>query len=435
MRKLFSILLSLMILFSSMSLSSMTVFAESDIEIDSNYALLMDYETGDILYEKNGYEKVYPASTTKIWTAYLVLKYVEDLNETIEIKDFEPVEGSSMYLKNGERFTVKQLLDAVLIQSANDACVVLAQHVSGSVEKFCELMNKEAANLGAKNTRFINPHGLPDENHYTTPFDMTLMAREAMNNETFRTIVKTKVVRYDSNAYSEISRVFDNSNLFLQKTSPYYYDIVDGIKTGTTEAAGKCLVSSAVKDNRRVIASVFKADGDNLYPDSKTLLDYGLDNFTSHILLNKEEYVKTKSVSFSKERNLIYKPKYNYKVVLDKGKNPDEYTFKEVLTDISMPIKKGDTVGHLEVYDGDTQLTKVSLVAENDVTSILGFITFLGDMTLLKTIITLLIMLFILIIIVGFIIRNYIIIQRKKRNRYNKNIFSSKKKKSFLRRR
>ena len=161
MKNFFSFILILLITFLPVFNTNNLSFADSELNLTAEYALLMDYETGQVLYSKNGYQKLYPASTTKVWTAYIVLKYVDNLNEVVEIKDLPIVEGSSMYLKEGEKFTVKELLDALLIHSCNDVAVVLAKYVGGSVENFITLMNDEAKTIGAKNTKFNNNHGLP----------------------------------------------------------------------------------------------------------------------------------------------------------------------------------------------------------------------------------------------------------------------------------
>ena len=185
MKKIFSFILTLLITFLPVFNINNLSFADSKPNLTAEYAVLMDYETGQVLYSKNGYNKLYPASTTKAWTAYVVLKHVSDLNQVVEIKDLPIVDGSSMYLKEGESFTVKELLDALLIHSSNDVAMVLAKYVGGSVENFVNMMNNEAKAIGAKNTHFNNPHGLPDENHYTTAYDMALMARKAMDNDIF----------------------------------------------------------------------------------------------------------------------------------------------------------------------------------------------------------------------------------------------------------
>ena len=385
MKKFFSFILILLITFLPVFNTNNLSFADSELNLTAEYALLMDYETGQVLYSKNGYQKLYPASTTKVWTAYIVLKYVDNLNEVVEIKDLPIVEGSSMYLKEGEKFTVKELLDALLIHSCNDVAVVLAKYVGGSVENFITLMNDEAKTIGAKNTNFNNPHGLPDENHYTTAYDMALMARKAMNNDIFRDIVKTKSVKYPATEAYPYERYFENTNQFL--TSKYQmdykgqqvdirYDVVDGIKTGTTDAAGKCLLSTGIKNNIRVISAVFKSTVNDLYLDSRTLLDYGFDNFHIDTIVNKDEFTKNKKIFLSKEKKLTYQPEENYSIVLpNNSNNSSNYSIKTKLDDIKLPIKKGDKVGILEVYKNNELEKSINLVAKNDATSIFTFTT------------------------------------------------------------
>ncbi len=384
MKKIFSFILVLLITFLPVFNTNNLSFADSKLNLTAEYALLMDYETGQVLYSKNGYSKLYPASTTKAWTAYIVLKNVKDLNAVVEIKDLPVVDGSSMYLKEGESFTVKELLDALLIHSSNDVAMVLAKYVGGSVENFVNMMNKEAKAIGCKNTHFNNPHGLPDENHYTTAYDMALMARKAMDNQVFRDIVKTKSVKYPATQAYPYERYFKNTNQFL--TSNYKmnykgkeidvkYDVVDGIKTGYTDAAGKCLLSTGVKNNIRVISAVFKSTVNDLYVDSRTLLDYGFDNFYNKTIINKDEFVKNKNIFLSKEKKLTYQPASDYTIVLPNNSKADDYSITTKLDNIKLPIKKGSKVGTLNVYKNNKLEKSIDLVAKNNVNSIFSFIT------------------------------------------------------------
>lgn len=324
MKKIISFLLAFSIAITSFLAKSDKIFADNEPNLTAQYAVLMDFETGKVLYDKNGSQKLYPASTTKAWTAYVVLKHVSNLSEVVKIENLPTVDGSSMYLRNGESFTVRQLLDGLLVHSSNDVAVVLANYVSGSIEKFAELMNKEAEAVGAKNTHFNNPHGLPDENHYTTAYDMALMSREAMNNDVFRDIVKTKSISFPATQEYPYERYFLNTNKFLTsnekmnykgKEIPVKYDLIDGIKTGYTDAAGKCLLSSGIKNNMRLISAVFKTSGNDLYMDSRTLIDYGFDNFKSETVIKKDDHIDKKNVFLSKQGKLVYEPKYSYKVV------------------------------------------------------------------------------------------------------------------------
>lgn len=441
MKRILSLLVSCIIALTSFLGTANEAFANSTKpNLTAEYAVLMDYETGKVLYDKNGSKKLYPASTTKAWTAYVVLKHVPDLSQVIQIKDLPPVDGSSMYLKNGESFNVKQLLDALLVHSSNDVAMVLAKYVGGSVEKFVEMMNEEAKAIGAKNTHFNNPHGLPDTNHYTTAHDMALMAREAMNNEIFRNIVKTKSISYGPSEAYPHERYFVNTNKFLTsnekinykgKPTDIKYDIVDGIKTGYTDEAGRCLLSSAVKDNMRLISAVFKTTGNDLYLDSRTLLDYGYENFSSTTIVTKEEKSGSKNVFLSKQKKLDYEPEYSYKVVLPKGEKKSNYTTKVHLEKINLPIRKGDKVGTLDIYNSDKLEHSIDLIAKNNVNSVFAFITEnKAVMSMLK--LALIIFIVLLTIIIAFVIRRK---TRRKRRFSNKNIYSKKRGRHRKRRR
>lgn len=420
MKKIFSFILALLITFLPVFNTNNLSFADDNLALTAEYAVLLDYETGQVLYNKNGYKKLYPASTTKAWTAYVVLKHVKDLNQVVYIKDLPDLEGSSMYLQEGESFTVKELLDALLVHSSNDAAFVLARYVGKTIDNFVNMMNTEAKAIGAKNTHFNNPHGLPDENHYTTAYDMALMAQKAFSNDIFKDIVKTKYIKYAPTKQYPYERYFENRNLFLTSNDKMNYkgeqvdvkyDVVDGIKTGHTDAAGRCLLSTGFKNNIRVISAVFKSTTDDLYRDSRTLLDYGFDNFYNKTIVNKNDFVKNKNIFLSKEKKLTYQPKTGYSIVLKNGTKSGDYSVKTKLDNIKLPIKKGDTVGTLNIYK-DKKLEKtIDLVAKNDVTSIFSFIT---ENKILYNILKMLLFIFILIILILIL---FIIYKLKKRKR------------------
>lgn len=433
MKKIFSFVLTLLITFLPVFNTNNLSFADSELNLTAEYAILMDYETGQVLYSKNGYSKLYPASTTKAWTAYVVLKHVNDLNQVVEIKDLPIVDGSSMYLKEGEAFTVKELLDALLIHSSNDVAMVLAKYVGGSVENFVNMMNDEAKSIGAENTHFNNPHGLPDENHYTTAYDMALMARKAMDNKIFRDIVNTKSVKYPATEAYPYERYFENTNQFLTSRSKMNYkgqeidikyDVVDGIKTGYTDAAGKCLLSTGVKNNIRVISAVFKSTVDDLYLDSRTLLDYGFDNFYVKEIVDKDDFIKNKKVFLSKEKKLIYQPETNYSVALSNNSNAGDYSIKTKLDNIKLPIKEGDKVGTLEVYKNKKLEKSIDLVAKNDVTSIFAFFK---ENKLLYNVLKIILLIIILVFIV-FIIRK---VNRKKKEKKNSTYSKNRRRRKY----
>ncbi|QXM05915.1 D-alanyl-D-alanine carboxypeptidase family protein [Crassaminicella indica] len=355
-------------------INTTTTFAiSSPPNITAPSAILIDADTGDILYEKNAHTQMYPASTTKIMTAILTLENANLKDKIIIDKDTPFTEGTRIYVMEGEEFTVEQLLYALLIDSANDAAVALAKHVSGSVEEFAKLMNKKAKELGAKNTHFVNPNGLSDDQHLTTAYDLAMIAKYAMTIPKFREIVKT--IRYKippTNKQVE-TRYFKNKNKFLWSSSkilykgkwiPIKYDIVEGIKTGYTSVAKQCLVALAKKDGHRIISVVLKAEGKNLWVDSRTLIDYGFENFKFVKLINEKERIKSISIrnGVVQQLDLITQNKL-YKAI---PKDQNLPTINKSITfnkDVKAPIKKGQVLGKVAFTFGPKKLGEVNLVA------------------------------------------------------------------------
>src|SRR3712207_586825 len=204
-----------------------SVFADVNEDfssLKSKYMVLMDYESGKVIYKKNADQKIYPASTTKVWTAYCVLEKAKNLDEKIKIENMPEIEGSSMYLEDGEVFTTKQLLESLLIHSSNDVAYVLAKHYgSGDEKKFIDFMNQEAKKYGFTHTHFNNPHGLPDTSHYTTAMEMTSMSRIAYGNDIIKSIVAKKSVSYKKSNDVKLDRDLYNSNKFLVSTDEMEY--------------------------------------------------------------------------------------------------------------------------------------------------------------------------------------------------------------------
>ncbi len=272
-------------------LISAPVFADSKPEIVGESGILIDYTTGQILYEKNAYETYYPSSTTKILTALIILEN-HSLDEVVTVDAESPfVDGSKIFIFEDEKLTVEQLLSAMLIASANDCAEALAVYHSGSIEMFAQEMNERAKELGALDSNFVNPHGLHDNNHYTTAYDFSLITREAYANPIFQAIVATSNYVIPPTEYQVETRYMKTTNHFLYDTKlmyyeghyiPIKYDIVDGIKTGYTTVSKNNLVSTAKKNGNRLISVVFKSDSSNIYIDSRKLFDYGFDSFKYH---------------------------------------------------------------------------------------------------------------------------------------------------------
>lgn len=240
--------------------------------ITARAAYLLDTSTGEALYEKNAHEELPMASTTKIMTAIVVLEHAS-LSESAVVSERASSTGeSSAWLEKGEVLTVDQLLHALMVQSANDSAIVLAEHVAGSVEAFVEMMNEKCAELGASHTHFSNPHGLDQSGHYTTARDLALISSYAMRNPVFRQLVVADgyQIPWPGHPYP---RVLENHNKFL-KLYPY----ANGIKTGYTNGAGKCLVASATRDGRELI-SVILNGGESYWDQTIQLMNYGYECF------------------------------------------------------------------------------------------------------------------------------------------------------------
>ncbi|MEJ8554283.1 D-alanyl-D-alanine carboxypeptidase family protein [Tepidibacter sp. Z1-5] len=381
MKKIISLVIAIFLISSSF----VTSFADEKPNVLGESAILMDYDTGKILYGKNIHEKMYPASTTKVMTALLTLENC-NLDEVVTVDyDLGYIDGSGIYIKQGESFTVETLLRALLVKSANDAAVVLANHISGSTEEFANLMNKRAQELKTKDTHFNNPNGLPDENHYTSSYDLALIAKEAMKHDKFREIVKSTYIKMPATEQYPYDRVFKSTNKFLWgvgggNTIEYKgsivnikYDLVDGIKTGYTDVARKCLISSGQKDGFRLISVVLKSEGNEVYKDSRTLLDYGFDNYTEHNIINKDTNIGSKKILFTKEKILKYKAEEAFNIVTEKDENIDNIKTKIILKEpLEIPIRKGDNVGKIQILRDDKVISSINLVASEDVNSILG---------------------------------------------------------------
>lgn len=372
------LLLSLSIIFSPF------VNAEEELpDIASPSALLMDYSSGKILYEKNINEKRYPASLTKIMTAIIVLENCE-LSDIATVSYDAVMSLSSGYvtanLQIGEELTVEQLLYVLMVGSSNDAAIVLAEHVSGSVEKFADLMNEKAKELGCTSTNFVNPNGAHDENHYSTAYDLALMARYAMKNETFRTLVSTTSYTLPTtNKYDREDRIFRTTNSLLHldtsdRADNYYYQYATGIKTGFTTPAGNCLIASANKNNLELITVVLGAsqtkDGlSQRYLDTLSLFDYGYNTYTLKQIINKGGIIQTLNIkNATRKTKKVEAVVANDVYALMKQVDKDSAVLPEInLNDnLKAPLKKGDVIGSVTYTVEGIQYTE-DLLANNDV--------------------------------------------------------------------
>lgn len=379
MKKHFFIAITLIItLFNLYNLS----FADSDtvktdFSIYSSGSVLIDASTGKVLLEKDMNKKLYPASTTKILTSIIAIEKL-DLTSNLTASRSAilaiPSGYSNAGIKIGETLSVNDLLEMFLIHSANEVGYIFAEEISGSIDNFANLMNQKASELGCTNTHFTNPSGIHDINHYSTAYDMALIAKYCMKNETFRSIVNKKSCRFPATDLYPEERYFKNTNSLLDSSNRYYYEYAIGIKTGFTTQAKNCLIAGAKKDGVELIAVMLGAEAtengqSGRYIDAKNLFNFGFENYELKEFLkegSKIKEIKVKNATKETQNlNLIAKNSLYTTFQSDfdiSTLNPSI----EIVEDITAPITKGSILGKIS-YTVDGITYESNLIAENDV--------------------------------------------------------------------
>lgn len=327
----------------------------ANVSVSGRSAVLLEASTGRVLYEKNAFEKMPMASTTKIMTALVALEY-GDCGDTVVVgPNASGVEGSSIWLSVGETMTLQDMLFGLMLASGNDAAVAIAEHVGGSVEGFVALMNAKAQEIGAYNTRFTNPNGLPAQGHYTTAYDLALIAAYAMQNDGFCEIVGTQYKTLPWEGH-EWDRVVKNKNKIL-----WNYEGGNGVKTGYTKEAGRCLVAAAERDGMQLV-SVALAAGD-MFGDCMKMMDYGFENYTNRLILEAGEVIGDVAVAQGMEDSFTVCAREDVRYPL----TDEEYARLEVrvfLGDVvRAPVAWGQTVGYIDIWLDTNRLRSVELKA------------------------------------------------------------------------
>ena len=356
-----------------------TVFAsEINIKVDSPSVMLIEAKTGNVLYEKNSEEKMYPASTTKIMSAILTLENVQDLSQKVTVSYNAvfsvPTDYASDTLKVGEELSIEELLYALLVKSSNEAAIVLAEYIGGSTQSFTSMMNTKAQELGCTNTNFVNPNGIHNKDHYTTAKDLSLIA---MKDETFRKIVNTVSHTLPStNKYDRADRNLITTNELINKKNKNYYEYAIGIKTGFTSQAKNCLVAGASKDGIELIAVILGADKTDSKgysvrtKDAKKLFEYVYNNFTNKEVSTANntivgEIKVKKATKDTKNLKLMTDTDVDILVTNDKV-NEDIQGNLELNQNIKAPISKGTHLGTI-TYNIDGTEYKANVIASEDV--------------------------------------------------------------------
>lgn len=318
-------------------------------------AVLIEAESGHILYEKDAHTPRPMASTTKIMTALVVIE-AGGLDEIAKVSpSAAATEGSSIYLKPGERISVRDLLYGLMLESGNDAAAALAEHVGGSIEGFAALMNRRAALMGLKSTHFCNPSGLPDPDHYTTAYELALIGRQGLRNPVFAEIVSTK--SYKSPMESGGVRYFTNGNKLLR-----LYPYATGMKTGFTKQAGRCLISSAERDGITLIAVTLN-DG-NDWNDHMAMHNYGFGVVTKEPVLSPGEVVVERPVGNGQSSVILSNTEG---LSLYKGLSGGYERIVSTAPVILAPIKAGDVLGEVSFTRDGRLVASVPLKAQGDV--------------------------------------------------------------------
>lgn len=314
--------------------------------VSARSACLMDAVTGQILYQKDADRRSLIASTTKIMTALVVCEQCNVLDRMRIPKEAVGIEGSSMYLKEGEVLTIQELLYGLMLSSGNDAAVALAIYCGGTVEGFVDLMNDKAYTLGLANTRFENPNGLDSPGHFSSAKDLAVLAAYAMENPVFAKTVSTKTVRVGE-------RYLTNHNKLLWRVPG-----ADGVKTGYTRSAGRTLVSSAVRDDRRVVAVTL--DDGNDWQDHRMLLEQGLSRFRLKDLIAEGDLLGTREVLGGENRQVELRAAEGFRYHLAQGEKP--YILLSGSEFSYAPVVSGGRAGFAYVMLGEKAVGRVPLV-------------------------------------------------------------------------
>lgn len=345
----------------------MPVVKADSLSLDAESAILIEASSGKVLYEKTPDEKLPMASMTKIMSMLLIMENIDNGNlsytdKVIISKNASGMGGSQVFLQEGEEYKVEDLLKCIAVSSANDAVVAMAEKISGSVEAFVELMNNKAKELGLTNTNFANPHGLDNENHYSSARDMARLAQELLKHE--------EILKFTS-IYEDYLTKPDGSQVWLVNTNRLvrFYDGVDGLKTGYTTAAGHCLTATAKKNDLRLISVVMKSSSsDARSKDTATLLSYGFNSFKNNVIYSKDKVLGEVKVLNGKLEKVNVYLKEDATELLGITEKAKDYSFNIKVKEIKAPIKKDSEVGTAEIIDNEGNIVKeVKIIVKEDI--------------------------------------------------------------------
>ena len=337
------------------------------LSVSSKSAILMDVGSGQILYEKNAHDKLPPASVTKVMTMLLICEALDSgkitLDDSVQISEnAASMGGSQIFLEAGEVQKVDTLLKGIAVASANDGCVAMAEYVAGSVESFVDMMNAKAKELNMKDTNFVNTNGLPVENHYTSAHDIALMSRELLKHDVISKYLTTWMDQVVVGK-KQTTVGLANTNKLIK-----HYQGATGVKTGFTQQAKYCLSASAKRGDTHLIAVTLGAEtSPERFKDATSLLNFGFANYESVKLCSKNDNIATLTLDKADEQKINLVAKEDLSVLIKKGGNKDFTRKVKVNENPIIPIKKGTSLGYVEIYQGKTLVGKVDLVNTKDI--------------------------------------------------------------------
>ncbi len=342
------------------------VRAEGELAQNARSAILVDVDTGTIIFEKNSNEKVAVASLTKMMSQLLILENVESgklkWDEIVKVSsNAAGYGGTQIYLQPGEEMSVRDLMKGISMASANDATVALAERIAGSEDNFVKMMMEHAKKLGLKNTNFVNPTGLDEDNHYSTAYDLSLIARELMKHE--------QIFEFSS-LYEDYLRVDTPNKFWLVNTNKLvrFYEGADGLKTGFTDNAKYCMAVTAKRGNMRLLAIILGEDVSKVRnQETVSLLDYGFNAYEVTTIRKKGEVVDKLKFDKANVNQVDVVVKNDIGILKKKNEDLKKYTEKIKLDKVNLPIKKGSIVGKLELYDGDNLVGSYDLIVEKNI--------------------------------------------------------------------
>ena len=348
------------------------VFAD-ELSLKAKSAILIEESTGKVIYENNADEQLNPASMTKIMSLILIMDAIENnkisLTDNVVVsKDASSMGGSQVYINEGETYSVEELLKGVAIASANDAVVALAEKVAGSKERFVNLMNDKVKKLGLKNTNFMNPHGLDEDNHYSSARDMAIMARE---------LLKYKSILNYTSRYEDYFKKKDGSSIWLVNTNKLvkFYTGMDGLKTGYTSSAGYCLTATAKRNDLRFISVVMGEESiENRTEDTLKLLNYGFNTIKKEVIMKNDKPVDHKRINLSDKKDVKVYLKNDVMKIYDINSSKINFSYKiKYFKDINFPIKINDTIGRITFNIDDGSIIQEDLIVKENINKISFF--------------------------------------------------------------